>query len=634
MNENRLEPASKASRLACVAEGSEGEGTVRRTARGIRGKTPMDKVVNDFTFNIATANGTGSQSANLILLHSMFEMGLPVSGKNLFPSNISGLPTWYIVRVSEAGYQAPGDRTHIQVLMNKATWAKDLAALEPGSVVIYNTNVKLPVERDDIIAYPVPMTKIARSLHPKLARMIANIIYVGVIAELVGIDQAILEKAVAKQFKGKQSAIEMNINALNLAREYVAENFEKSDPYCLEAREKDPNTFLVEGNEATALGSIFGGVTMLSWYPITPSSSVAEEIIDYIPQLRTDSEGKVTCAVIQAEDELAAAGMVVGAGWAGGRSMTCTSGPGISLMSEFIGLSYFAEVPGVIWDINRVGPSTGLPTRTQQGDVSLLYEAGHGDTKHIVLFPGTVEECFEFGWRAFDYAEHYQTMVFGFGDLDLGMNFWVCNGFDYPEKMDRGKVLHTQEELDAIENYGRYRDVDGDGICYRTLPGSGLKPILTRGTGRDEDGVYSEDPATYVATMERLKNKIEGSRTALPQPVLREEAEQEVGIIYFGSMENTIQEIDDQLESTGRKVSQCRVRALPLSPVVEEFVQNHETIIVLEVNRDGQMYGILRKELPIELVPRVHSVAFSDGIPPRARVYSDMILEKLEEVGA
>jgi 2-oxoglutarate ferredoxin oxidoreductase subunit alpha len=303
-------------------------------------------------------------------------------------------------------------------------------------------------------------------------------------------------------------------------------------------------------------------------------------------------------------------------------------------MSEFIGLAYFAEIPGVIWDINRVGPSTGQPTRTQQGDVSLLYEASHGDTQHIVLFPGTIEECFEYGWRAFDYAEHYQTVVFGFGDLDLGMNRWICKGFDYPEKMDRGKVLRTKKDFDKIENYGRYRDLDGDGICYRTLPGSGLDPILYRGTGHDEDGIYSENPIVYVENMERLKRKIDGSRTELPQPILREEVEQEVGIIYFGSMENTIQEIDDQLEDTGRKVSQCRVRALPLSPIVEEFVYNHETIIVLEINRDGQMYGILRKELPIDLVPRVHSVAYSDGIPPRARVYTDKILEKLKEVGS
>jgi 2-oxoglutarate ferredoxin oxidoreductase subunit alpha len=562
----------------------------------------------------------------------MFKMGVPVSGKNLFPSNISGLPTWYIIRVSDAGYQAPGDRTHIQVLLNKATWDNDIASLESGTVVIYNSDVKLPVERDDLILYPIPMTTIARGLNPKLARMIANMVYVGVIAELIGLDSTILDSAVNKQFNGKAKAIELNATAITLGREYVAENFEQICPYSLEAREVNPESFIIDGNEAVALGALFGGVTMLSWYPITPSTSIAEGIITHLPRLRSDDNEQLTCAVIQSEDELAAAGMVVGAGWAGGRAMTCTSGPGISLMSEFVGLAYFSEVPGVIWDVNRVGPSTGLPTRTQQGDLSMLYELGHGDTKHLVLIPGTIEECFEFGWRAFDLAERFQTIVFGFSDLDLGMNNWICNGFDYPEKMDRGKVLHSQEEIDAIENFGRYRDVDGDGICYRTLPGSGLEPILYRGTGHDEDAVYSEDPEIYVANMARLKRKIDGARTVLPQPILREEPEQQVGIIYYGSMENTIQEIDDILEATGLKVSQCRLRSLPISPIVEEFVANHEQIIVLEVNRDGQLYGILRKELPIKLVPRVHSVAFSDGLPPRARKYSEMIREKLLEV--
>lgn len=592
----------------------------------------METIVNDFTFNIATANGTGSQSANLILLQTMFEMGVPVSGKNLFPSNISGLPTWYIIRVSDAGYQAPGDRTHIQVLMNKATWEKDIESLESGTVLIYNSDVKMPVERDDLILYPIPMTKIARGLNPKLARMISNMVYVGVIAELIGLDGTILDKALSKQFNGKEKAIELNATAITLGREYVDENFEQMCPYAIEAREKDPDSFIIDGNEAVALGSIFGGITMLSWYPITPSTSIAEGIISYLPRLRSNEKEQVTCAVIQSEDELAAAGMVVGAGWAGGRAMTCTSGPGISLMSEFVGLAYFSEVPGVIWDVNRVGPSTGLPTRTQQGDLSMLYELGHGDTKHLVLIPGTIDECFEFGWRAFDLAERFQTIVFGFSDLDLGMNRWICNGFDYPEKMDRGKVLHSQEEIDAIGNFGRYRDVDGDGICYRTLPGSGLEPMLYRGTGHDEDAVYSENPEVYVANMARLKRKIDGARTVMPQPILREEPEKQVGIIYYGSMENTIQEIDDILEDTGLKVSQCRLRSLPISPVVEEFVENHEHIIVLEVNRDGQLYGILRKELPIELVPRVHSVAFSDGLPPRARKYSEMIREKLLEV--
>ena len=325
--------------------------------------------------------------------------------------------------------------------------------------------------------------------------------------------------------------------------------------------------------------------------------------------------------------------MVLGAGWAGGRGMTCTSGPGISLMSEFIGLFYFAEVPGVIWDVNRVGPSTGLPTRTQQGDLSMLYEASHGDTQHIVLIPGTVDECFEFGWRAFDYADRFQTMVFGFGDLDLGMNRWSTTGFEYPDApMDRGKVIRSQEQMDAIVNYGRYRDVDGDGIAYRTLPGSGLDPILYRGTGHDEDGIYSEDPQVYHATMERLRRKIDGARDLLPAPVIREEKEKNIGIIYYGSMENTIVEIDDMLEETGLSVSTCRVRALPYHSGVQSFIEEHEKVIVLEINRDGQLFGILRKELPVHLLSKIQSVAYSDGLPPRARVYSDMIIDSLAEV--
>ena len=336
---------------------------------------------------------------------------------------------------------------------------------------------------------------------------------------------------------------------------------------------------------------------------------------------------------MQAEDELAAAGMVLGAGWAGGRGMTCTSGPGISLMSEFIGLFYFSEVPGVIWDVNRVGPSTGLPTRTQQGDLSMLYEASHGDTQHIVLIPGTVDECFEFGWRAFDYADRFQTMVFGFGDLDLGMNRWSTSGFEYPETpMDRGKVIRSQEQMDAIANYGRYRDVDGDGIAYRTLPGSGLDPILYRGTGHDEDGIYSEDPQVYHATMERLRRKIDGARDLLPAPVIRKEEEKNVGIIFYGSMENTIVEIDDMLEETGLSVSTCRVRALPYHSEVQSFIEEHEKVIVLEINRDGQLFGILRKELPVHLLSKIQSVAYSDGLPPRAKVYSNMIIDALGEV--
>jgi 2-oxoglutarate ferredoxin oxidoreductase subunit alpha len=593
----------------------------------------MEKTVNDFVINVATANGTGSQSSNLIILHSMFEMGIPVSGKNLFPSNISGLPTWFIIRVSDLGYQAPGDVTNIQVLMNKDTWLKDLEGLEPGAIVVYNEDIKLPVEREDCVLLGMPMTKMARKINPKLGRLIANMYYVGAVAHLLGIDESAIEKAVQVQFKGKEKAVELNMQAISEGISFARENWEFESQFCVESREKNPDAFLIEGNEAIALGAIYGGISLLSWYPITPSSSLAESVIEWLPELRIDGAGGNTCAVIQAEDELAAVGMVLGAGWAGGRGMTCTSGPGISLMSEIIGLFYFSEVPGVIWDVNRVGPSTGLPTRTQQGDLSMLYEASHGDTQHIVLIPGTVDECFEFGWRAFDYAERFQTMVFGFNDLDLGMNRWETTGFQYPDgPMDRGKVIRSQEEMDAIANYGRYRDVDGDGIPFRTLPGSGLDPILNRGTGHDEDGVYSEDPQVYYDTMERLKRKIDGSRPILPEPVIREEEDKELGVIFYGSMENTIVEIDDMLGEADISVSTCRVRALPLHPEVEDFVRRHDMTIVLEINRDGQLFGIIRKEFPIELIPKIHSVAYSDGMPPRARVYSDKILEVLNEV--
>ena len=591
----------------------------------------MKSEVNNFIINIATANGTGSQSSNLILLHSMFEMGIPVSGKNLFPSNISGLPTWFIIRASESGYQAPGDKTNIQILMNKDTWEKDIAKIEPGAIIIYNENVKLPVEREDCKIFSMPMTKMARGIAPKFAKLMANMYYVGGIAHILGIKSEDIEKSVSSQFKGKDRAIEMNMRAIREGISYAAEHWGNETTFSAERRDKDPDTYLIEGNEASALGSIYGGVNMLAWYPITPSSSVAEGIIKWLPELRTAKDGGTTCAVIQAEDELAAVGMVLGAGWAGGRGMTCTSGPGISLMSEFIGLSYFAEVPGVIWDVNRVGPSTGLPTRTQQGDLSMLYEASHGDTQHIVLIPGNVDECFEFGWRAFDYAERYQTMVFGFSDLDLGMNRWPTTGFVYPDSpMDRGKVIHTQKQLDAIENYGRYRDVDGDGIAYRTLPGSGIDPILYRGTGHDEDGIYSEEPDVYHKNMARLRKKIEGSRDVLPAPILREEEIKEVGILFYGSMEYTITEIDDILEQSGLSVSTCRVRALPYHSDLEGFIDRHETNIVLEMNRDGQLYGILRRELPVKLLSKLHSLAYSDGMPPRARLYADKILQLLE----
>ena len=599
----------------------------------LEGKSEMEKVVNDFTINIATANGTGSQSANLILLQSIFDMGINISGKNLFPSNISGLPTWYILRINDNGYQAPGDVTNIQVLVNKDTWAEDLAAVEPNTVVIWNSDAKMPMEREDVISYPVPMTKIARKLNPKLAKLVTNIVYVGVLAELIGIEQSALESAVEKQFSGKASAIELNTTALSLGREYAQNELTKQDPFHLESRTREQKKFFIEGNEAAALGAIYGGVQLLAWYPITPSSSLAEGIINWIPKLRRDDDGSDNCAVVQAEDELAAAGMIIGAGWAGGRAMTATSGPGISLMQEFIGLAYFAEVPCVFWDVCRVGPSTGLPTRTQQSDLQMLYEGSHGDTQHIVLIPGTVEECFEFGWRAFDISEHFQTPVFGLSDLDLGMNRWATTGFEYPsEPINRGKTIRDKDIFEAMEDFGRYKDVDGDGIPYRTLPGSGMAPILYRGTGHDKYGVYSEKPHVYHDLMERLKRKINGARDLLPAPIVRPEPECEIGVIYFGSMENTIQEIDDIVEATGLKMSQLRVRALPLHSGVEDFVRQHKHVIVLEINRDAQLWGILRKELPDDLVSRVSSVAYSDGMPPSGSKFANLILSHLEEV--
>ena len=407
----------------------------------------------------------------------------------------------------------------------------------------------------------------------------------------------------------------------------------KQDPFHLESRTREQKKFFIEGNEAAALGAIYGGVQLLAWYPITPSSSLAEGIINWIPKLRRDDDGSDNCAVVQAEDELAAAGMIIGAGWAGGRAMTATSGPGISLMQEFIGLAYFAEVPCVFWDVCRVGPSTGLPTRTQQSDLQMLYEGSHGDTQHIVLIPGTVEECFEFGWRAFDISEHFQTPVFGLSDLDLGMNRWATTGFEYPsEPINRGKTIRDKDIFEAMEDFGRYKDVDGDGIPYRTLPGSGMAPILYRGTGHDKYGVYSEKPHVYHDLMERLKRKINGARDLLPAPIVRPEPECEIGVIYFGSMENTIQEIDDIVEATGLKMSQLRVRALPLHSGVEDFVRQHKHVIVLEINRDAQLWGILRKELPDDLVSRVSSVAYSDGMPPSGSKFANLILSHLEEV--
>ena len=584
--------------------------------------------VNDVSISVATVNGSGSQTANLILHRSFFNMGLPVSGKNLFPSNIAGLPSWFLLRVTEQGYNAPGPQTDLVVLMNPETWDRDLASLCPGGVAIANSSLKLGVDRADIIVYEVPCTSLAKEVSPKLAKMLANIVYVGAVAEVLSIPQSAIEDAIRHQFRGKDKAIDANLAAIEAGRAALRA-LGKSDQYTLESRSRKEGQIIMEGNEAGALGSVFGGASFLAWYPITPSTSLAESMAGYLADLRHDKDtGKATYAIVQAEDELAAAGMVFGAGWAGARALTATSGPGIALMSEFLGLGYYAEVPGVFWDVQRVGPSTGLPTRTQQGDLLMVAQLGHGDTCHLVLIPGSAEECFEFGWRSFDVAERFQAPVFVLSDIDLGMNPWVIDKPVYPDiPMDRGKVL-SKEDLDRVGDWGRYRDVDGDAIGYRTLPGTNHpnSAYFTRGSGHNEDANYTEDPATYVRVMERLKKKLELSRTELPQPVLEATGDSSVGIIACGSVHASMQETLDVLSAQGLRASYLRVRSLPLSPAVARFIDEHDITVVVEQNRDGQLHQLIRHDLPDELIHKATSFAFSDGFPMAAGRIADAVL--------
>lgn len=576
-------------------------------------------VVNDFAVSVATVNGSGSQSANLVLLRALFAMGLPVCGKNVFPSNIQGLPTWYQIRVSEEGYLGPRARPEIGVLMNPETFADDLAAIPDEGMAIVNSDLGLPAERKGVDVFDVPCTKIAREVAPKLAKLVTNTVYVGALAETLGIERDAIEAALRRQFRGKEKAVALNMEAVDRGAAWIREHHPGERRFAVEPRDLVEGKFLIEGNEAAALGSVFGGVGFVAWYPITPSSSVAEALQVHLAALRHDDDGVPTYAVVQAEDEIAAAGMVLGAGWAGVRSMTATSGPGIALMAEFVGLAYYAEIPSVFWDIQRVGPSTGLPTRTQQSDLLFAHTLSHGDTAHPVLLPGTVEECFEFGWRSFDHAERLQTPVFVLSDLDLGMNTWVSERFAYPDTpLDRGKVLDAAG-LEAAESFGRYRDVDGDGIPYRALPGTDhpAAGYLTRGSGHDEEARYTESGEAYERNMLRLGRKIEGARALLPAPVAYESGAS-VGIVSFGSTAEAIREARDRLAEEGMATDHLRIRALPLSLEVHEFVSRHETVVVVEANRDAQMFGLIRRETPADLVGRLASVARSDGMPMAA----------------
>ncbi len=594
----------------------------------------MDKVVNDFSIIVGTKNGSGSSTANNTILRAIFKMGIPVSGKNLFPSNIQGLPTWYTIRANKDGFIARREENEIVVAMNPDSFTRDLASVVSGGALFYADDIKQPITRADIAVYPMPVKQIVRSdqsIPSDFRDLVGNMVYVGILAQMIGIDLDKIQAALSFHFKGKQKPIDMNLNTVRAGAEWAKTNLTKKDPFCLEPMNKTDGLIMSDGNTAGAIGSIFGGVQFAAWYPITPASSLAEALNDYFPLLRKREDGKHTYAVLQAEDELAAIGMAIGAGWSGLRAMTSTSGPGLSLMTEFAGLAYYAEVPVVVWDVQRIGPSTGLPTRTSQADLTFVNSMGHGDTQSVILLPGSVDECFEFGWRAFDIAEQLQAPVFVLSDLDMGMNQWMSKPFQYPDRpMQRGKVL-TEKDLEELKgNWGRYLDKDGDGIAYRTFPGNRhpMSSYFTRGTGHDEYARYTEDSSVWLKNMDRLKRKYETARQYVPAPILYTKSGATVGVIGFGSTEAAILEAVYQLETEqGISADFLRVRALPFTQEVTDFVNKYDQIFIVEQNRDGQLNQLLTIEYPDQAI-HFKSVAFGDGMPASARWVREGILAK------
>ncbi|MHB1793801.1 MAG: 2-oxoacid:acceptor oxidoreductase subunit alpha [Acidobacteriaceae bacterium] len=590
----------------------------------------IQQVVNDFSIQIATVNGSGSQSANSVLLRSIFRMGVPVGGKNLFPSNIAGLPTWYTIRVSKNGWVARKTDIDVLIAMNAETAQQDVLSLGAGGAVIYDQSLKLDHLRADLTYYPVPFDQLAASTgaEAKIRKLVKNMVYVGVAAQLLSIDMEWVEKTVRKQFAKKVKAAELNLSAVRAGFDYAASSLTKQDPYVVEPMSATQGKIIIDGNEATAMGAMFAGVTVVTWYPITPSSSVVEDLIDYMKEYRIEPDGKASFAIVQAEDELAAIGMVLGAGWAGARSMTATSGPGISLMAEFAGLGYYAEIPGVIFDVQRTGPSTGLPTRTSQGDLTFIAGLSHGDTKHVMLIPGSVKECFEFATEAFNIAEQLQTPVFVLSDLDLGMNNWMSEPFEYPEKpIDRGKVLDAQQ-LKELSGFARYKDVDGDAIPYRTLPGTDHPDAayFTRGTGHNEKAQYTERPDDYENNMQRLARKFETAKTLVPKPVVEGKGREKVGIIAFGSSHWAVIEGRDQLERESKLgTDYLRIRAYPFTQEIHDFVAQHERVYVVEQNRDSQMLNLLKIDLDPAQVVKLRSVLHFNGLPIDARSITTVI---------
>jgi 2-oxoglutarate ferredoxin oxidoreductase subunit alpha len=607
-------------------------------ARG--GPTPL-AAVNDFVVKFANVNGSGSASANSLFGKSILRMGVPVAARNIFPSNIQGLPTWYEVRVSEAGHLGRRGGVDMMVAMNPQTWGKDVASIEPGGYLFYDSTKPLPPDgvRDDITLIGVPLTAMCNAAYtdPRQRQLFKNIIYVGALAELLGIDQEATDTLISEEFKSKPRLIKPNHHALAMGRNYVREHLAAIG---LKVRRSDKvgDRIYVEGNSAAALGAVFGGATVCAWYPITPSTSLAEAFMSYCEDYRKDPEtGEARYAIVQAEDEIASIGIVVGAGWNGSRAFTCTSGPGISLMQEFVGLSYFAEIPAVIFDVQRGGPSTGMPTRTQQSDILLAAYASHGDTKHPLLFPEDPAECFEMGALAFDLADRLQTTVFVMLDLDIGMNEWLCRPFAWDDRrrLDRGKVM-TYEQLEAGVPFGRYRDVDGDGIPYRSLPG--VHPdrgaYFTRGTSRDPDARYSEEGPVYVANMERLLTKFETAKSLVPPPVERKAKRRTpYGAIYFGSTTPAMHEALEILEVDGVHIDALRVRGFPFRDEVMDFIAAHETVFIVEQNRDAQLRTLVLNEGGVDPAKLV-AVLNYDGSPITARFIAENISARMRALAA
>ena len=593
------------------------------------------KSTNEFVIKFANVNGSGSASANQMFAKGVFRSGVPVSPKNIFPSNIQGLPTWFEVRVSEKGYLGRREGVDIVVAMNPQSYNQDLMELNSGGYLLYDSSWKRDFKRTDINVIEIPLTKLCveEFSNPKQRLLFKNIVYVGALSYLLNMDKAIYETLINEQFKGKEKLIDPNVKALNLGYDYARENLKEICEIKIETSDKTKGMILTSGNDASGLGCVYGGATVCAWYPITPSTSLAEAFTDYSEKLRVEEEtNKNKYAIIQAEDELAAVGMAIGANWNGARGFTATSGPGISLMSEFIGLAYFAEVPLVLFDIQRGGPSTGMPTRTQQSDVLSCAYASHGDTKHVLLIPSDPKECFEFAAEAFDLADRIQTPVIVLSDLDLGMNDWTCPEFKWDDTklFDKGKVLHGKD-LEEIENFGRYLDVDGDGIPYRTYPGAHPEKgaYFTRGTSHDEYAKYTEDGVVNARNLSRLLKKYQTASELVPNPIFKQETNtSSIGVIYYGSTEASMQEALDLLHEEGVILDAMRLRAFPFNLEVWEFIEDHDLLFIVEQNRDGQMRTLIMAEggiIPDKLV----SVLCFDGQPITADFISNKISSHL-----